>query len=198
MLTLFACTTTTTVVVMPPTTTPPTTETPRPSPSKTPARQQPEVKGLFSDYEWIKGEQLAFGVGRLPHGGDCTVHTYTVENKPRGAYQSDCSSWESDGYDILIFYVALKNLEDRATTFNVRNFVLVARDGRSFGPVDVRSKAGTPPNFLPETGKILPHTDVLGYLTFDGRATGVVPARVSYVDGDQTLTVVFNGKPGIR
>jgi hypothetical protein len=63
--------------------------------------------------------------------------------------------------------------------------------------VNVRNHADAPPDFLPETGKLPPHSRVIGYLTFDGRVTGVTPGRLSYIDGDQTLTIVFDGKPGV-
>ena len=55
-----------------------------------------------------------------------------------------------------------------------------------------------PPNFLPETSKVPPKSNVAGYLTFDGRVTRLVPARISYIDGDQTLSIRFEGKHGVR
>jgi hypothetical protein len=79
-------------------------------------------------------------------------------------------------------------------SLNLRNFVLTARDGRTFGPVDARSQAQYPPNFLPETGKVPPRSNLYGWLTFDGRVRGFVAGRLSYLDGTQTLTVVFDGK----
>ena len=164
--------------------------------NETPESRRPEVRGTFSEHHWVEGKRLGLAGGKIHNPEDCALHTYTVDGKTRGAFRSGCQAWESDGYDILIFYVGLRNVRHRAMSFDLRNFALDSRDGRSFGAVNVRSKAETPPNFLPQTGKLPPHSHVFGYLTFDGRATGVVPARLSYIDGDQTLTVVFDGKAG--
>jgi hypothetical protein len=172
---------------------------PSASPStKVPPRLRPEVETLFSKQDWTMGRKSDLFVADFPLSDDrCRVHTFTVRGKTLGAFQSDCTDWASSGYDILIFYVAIRNAEAHAATFNLRNFVLVSRDGRTFGSVDVRAKADHPPNFLPEALKVPPKTNVVGYLTFDGRGTGLVPARLSYVDGRQTLTVVFDGKPSV-
>jgi hypothetical protein len=89
--------------------------------------------------------------------------------------------------------VALKNRTDAPVRFNLRHFSLVTRDRRSFGPVNVRSDATYPPNFLLETTIITPHSVLQGYLTFDGRVVGVVPDRMSYIDGEQTLTQTYEG-----
>jgi hypothetical protein len=189
--------------IVPPSATGPTphpseSAAPIPSPA-VPPRQRPEVRIDLSELVWAKGKRLLFFVYPLrPADSDCEVHAYTVGGKTTGAMRSGCTSWERSGYDVLIFRVALRNVDDRAASFNLRNFVLVARDGRTFGPVNVRLEADTPPNFLPETAKIPPRSNLLGYLTFDGRATGLVPARLSYVDGEQTLTVVFDGRHTVR
>jgi hypothetical protein len=170
---------------------------PVPKPKNVPPKQRPEVRDDFSGNASANGKRLDMGVGKLDRIERCIVHSFTVNGHAKGAFMSNCSDWESGGTDVLFFYVGLKNVEDRAMKFNLRDFVLVTRDGRTFGPVNVRSQADKPPNFLPETGLLPPHSKVVGYLTFDGRATGVVPARLSYVDGDQTLTIVFDGRPGV-
>ena len=198
---LTACTATTTTITAAPsgsTSLPGVISSPSPTPTanETPESRRPEVRGTFSEHHWVEGKRLGLAGGKIHNPEDCTLHTFTMNGKTRGAFRSGCQAWESDGYDILIFYVGLKSVQRRAMSFDLPNFALVARDGRSFGPVNVRSKAETPANFLPETGKLPPHSHVFGYLTFDGRATGVVPARLSYIDGDQTLTVVFDGRAG--
>jgi hypothetical protein len=72
--------------------------------------------------------------------------------------------------------------------------IVAARDTRTFGSVNVGSKAEFPPNFLPENTKIPPRSNLVGYLTFDGRVQGLVPAQLNYVYRRQTLSVVFDGK----
>lgn len=156
----------------------------------------------FSEWGWSKGLRLWFGVGHLKNqsDSDCTIHTYTVKGKTHAAYETDCASWQNtgSGYDIILFYVVLHNPNNRAASFNLRNFVLTARDGRTFGPVNVRSHAEYPPNFLPETGKVPPKSRLSGWLTFDGRVMVYAAGRLSYVDATagQTLTVIFDGKHG--
>lgn len=52
------------------------------------------------------------------------------------------------------------------------------------------------PRYCRVEGKLLAHSRVDGWLTFDARTGGAPPvaAKLSYIDGDQTLTVVFDGK----
>jgi hypothetical protein len=89
--------------------------------------------------------------------------------------------------------VVLQNVSDRAVQFNLRRFTIVAVGGSSYGPVNVRQKAKTPPAFLPESMSLPPGASAQGWITFDGRIN-FVPRRLSYLDGKQTLTIVFNGK----
>jgi hypothetical protein len=192
-----ACSTTTTV----PETVSATSSTTR-TESSTPDAPVPssrEVRTLFGEGGWSRGERLAIAVAKLPGATDsCVLHTYTVKGRTRAAYRSDCRSWENSGYDILLFYVGVRNISARPATISLRDWVLVARDGRSFPPVNVRSAADSPSNFLSETTQLARKTSVLGFLTFDGRDPDLVPSRLSYVDGDQTLTVVFGGRPRTR
>jgi hypothetical protein len=190
-----ACSTTTTV----PETVSATSSATRGIESSTPdvpASSSPEVETLFGEGGWSRGERLAIAVAKLPGATDsCVLHTYTAKGRTRAAYRSDCRSWENSGYDILLLYVGVRNISARPATISVRDWVLVARDGRSFPPVNVRSAADSPSNFLPEATELARKTSVLGFLAFDGRDPDLVPARLSYVDGDQTLTVVFGGRP---
>jgi hypothetical protein len=89
------------------------------------------------------------GVGRLKRDPGCTTHGFANHGKTHAAYKTDCVSWENDGYDIIFFYASLRNPGEHAASFNLRNLVLTARDGRTFGPVNVRSHALYPPDFLP-------------------------------------------------
>lgn len=97
-----------------------------------------------------------------------------------------------------MFHVALKNLTSHVQTFNLRNFVLTSREGSTYGPVNIRSVSGVAAaNYIPESGKLPARSRVDGWLTFDARTGGSPPvaSKLSYIDGDQTLTVVFDGTP---
>ena len=180
--------------------TPHTSASPSLSPTATPTPQNPPavVTNVFNKSDsWTEGSRLAFRDFWMHYpDGDCAVHTYTLKGKTRGAFESDCASWENSGqgYDILIFYVGFRNRSQEVVTLILRNFVLVARDGRTFGPVNVRSEAKFPTSFLPETQKLPPKTKWYGYVTFDGRVRALIPASISYIDGKQTLTQTFEGR----
>ena len=79
-----------------------------------------------------------------------------ANTKPRGAFESDCGSWEASGADIFLFEVGFKNTTNHALTLVLRNLVLHSRDGRSFAPVNVRSQAKFPTSFLNEKQKLPP------------------------------------------
>jgi hypothetical protein len=82
--------------------------------------------------------------------------------------------------------------------FDLHHFALASRDAAVLLPVDVGTHAEHPNSFLPAMTIVPPHTKLLGYLTFDDGATGLVPSRLTYLDGGQELTVVFDGKSGVR
>jgi hypothetical protein len=132
----------------------------------------------------------------MPTG--CILHTDTYRGETHGTFMSDCDSWESIGHDVLIFFVYIRNRSRQPITVQLGNIVLQSLDGRTFGPVDVRSYAGTPNVFFPDTLRLPPRDRFFGYVTFDGRVTGMVPASISYIDGTQALRQVFRGDPGIR
>lgn len=155
----------------------------------------PEVVSSFNAPNgWSIGDRIRFAVFWEPFPVTrCSSHTFEWHGHTRAAYYSDCRDWEAEGDDVLFFNVALKNRTNEAIAFNLRDFILISRDGRSFGPINVRSKAKHPPKFLPELGIIPPHGKLVGLLTFDGRVQSMVAERVSYVDDDQTLTQVIHG-----
>ena len=133
-------------------------------------------------------------VAVIPHPSDvCANYGFRSKMTMLVAYQSNCSSFTDGRRDDLFFYVAVRNVTDKKAAFALSNFTLDSQDGRSFRP----AAAGmNPPNdFLPQEGTIAPRSNLFGYLTFDADAATVVPGQLRYVDGDQTLSVVFDGEP---
>jgi hypothetical protein len=173
------------------------------SPSRakqTPKRKRPLVEASFNGRgETTIGERLIFGVYWLKFPTSrCRIHTFkALGDKPRGAFESNCSDWEASGKDILLFEVGLKNTSSHAVTLGLQNLVLQSRDGRSFAPVNVRSEAKFPTGFLNETQKLPPGAKWVGWVTFDGRVTGMVPSSLNYIDGKQTLRQTFDGKHAV-
>jgi len=166
------------------------------SPTLTPEElaRQPEVSIPFSEQNWARGMRRYLFVAVIPHpSGVCTNYGFRSKMTILVAYQSDCSSFTGSRRDDLFFYVAVRNVTDRKTSFRLQNFTLDSQDGRSFQPA--AAGASPPSDFLPQTGGIPPRSNLFGYLTFNVDAGSVVPRRLNYVDGDQTLSVVFDGVP---
>jgi hypothetical protein len=166
------------------------------SPTLTPEQliRQPEVSIPFSEQDWARGMRRYLFVAVIPHPSDvCANYGFRSKMTMLVAYQSDCSSFTGSRRDDLFFYVAVQNVTDRKTPFRLQSFTLDSQDGRSFQPAD--AGASPPTDFLPQTGEIPPRANLFGYLTFNADAASVVPGRLRYVDGDQTLSVVFDGEP---
>ncbi len=166
------------------------------SPTLTPEQllRQPEVSIKFSEQNWARGMRRFLFVAVIPHPSDVCAN-YGVRSKMTMlvAYQSDCSSFTGSRRDDLFFYVAVRNVTDEKAAFALANFTLDSQDGRSFRPAAAGSNA--PADFLPQEGTIAPRSNLFGYLTFNADAATVVPGQLRYVDGDQTLSVVFDGEP---
>ena len=130
----------------------------------------------------------------IPNPSDvCANYGFRSKMTMLVAYQSDCSSFSGGRRDDLFFYVAVRNVTDKKVPFSLSNFTLDSQDGRSFLPVAV---GANPPNdFLPQRGTMAPRSNLFGYLTFNADAATIVPGQLRYVDGDQTLSVVFDGEP---
>lgn len=187
----------------------PVVATRSPAPSASPSAPpsfSPEppavVSGSFNTITASTGTRLKFSVSWVRYPDDeCTVHSFAVGEgflgEPQGGFVSDCRSWEAGGYDIMMFKIDLKNRSREVVTLNLRNFVLIPRDGRSFSPVNVRAKAKLPTSFLPERQKLPPGANWSGYIAFDGRVRGLVPKSLDYIDGPQMLRQTFDGKHGV-
>jgi hypothetical protein len=166
------------------------------SPTLTPDQlaRQPEVSIPFSEQNWARGMRRFLFVAVIPHPSSvCTNYGFRSKMTMLVAYQSDCSSFTGSRREDLFFYVAVRNVTDRSVPFRLQDFSLDSQDGRSFQPA--AAGASPPTDFLPQTGEIPPRSNLFGYLTFNADAGSVVPGRLNYVDGDQTLSVVFDGVP---
>jgi hypothetical protein len=166
------------------------------SPTLTPAemRRQPQVSIPFSEQTWARGMRRFLFVAVIPHPSDvCANYGFRSKMTMLVAYQTDCSNFPGGRRHDLFFYVAVRNVTDQRAPFALRNFTLESQDGRSFSPASVGTVP--PADFLPQTGTIGPTSNLFGYLTFRADAANIIPARLDYVDGNQTLSVVFDGEP---
>lgn len=173
-----------------------------PSASPTDSLPPAHVTLPFNVQQSAIGERYTFGVDDVSPRYSCRLHEFTLSGRsPLGAYLTGCGFLAERGHEVLLFFVILRNATGQARRFDLRDFVLTARDGSAFGPVDIRSLGGVPAaNYIPQTGNLPPRAKVGGWLTFDARAGGapLVPGSLSFVDGYQVLTIVFEGHHDVR
>ncbi len=173
-------------------------------PSASPTDTLPPAQVLlpFNVQQPAIGERYTFGVDDVSPRYSCRLHEFTLPGKsPLGAYLTSCGFLAERGHEVLLFFVILRNATGQATRFDLRDFVLIARDGSAFGPVDIPPLGGVPAaNYIPQTGNLPPRTKVGGWLTFDARAGGdpLIPGSLSFVDGYQVLTIAFDGHHDVR
>lgn len=176
--------------------TPVSSPTPSPSDSAELADPQDALRIEAAFPEAVSGQRVRLGVfdinpARVHEAGPCRLHSFDGND----AYVTDCSNIEQNVEKDLIFVaVSLRNTRNRPFRFDIENFLLIGRDGRTFDPVDVRSDFDYAPFLLPRAGLIPPGKDRTGWLAFDGRVEDFVAEALSYIDGQQTLTVAFQGR----
>lgn len=170
---------------------------PTPSPSATPelthSPAPPNTDGAFR--ELAVGDRLILQVEMIPAPsltavGPCTVHRFGGNI----AYITNCREYELRGEQLILFAVKLTNTSGEPLNFDLEHFLLSARDGAVFDPVDVRAEFKYDPALLPRSGLIPPGKARAGYVTFDGRLQFRVADSLAYADGDQVLTVHFSGQ----
>ena len=167
--------------------------TPSPSPSPT-ATGPVELEASFP--EFVIGSRVNFWVNPGPSKDDkCVVNLFRFEGigKARGAFRSECSDWAGSGRDIYLFSVTVINRSDERVPVALKRFVLVDRKGGRHRPMDLRDEALFPENFLRPKQTVRTDTEVDGYVVFDADPD-FVPRELSYRDGTETLTIVFEGK----
>jgi hypothetical protein len=183
-----------------PTESPFPSRTSSPSPTDTPPRAR--VTRSFNAQEPAIGERYTLGVGDVSRRYSCHLHEFVLPGMdPRGAYLTTCGFLSERGYEVLLLYALLRNATGQAIRFDLHDFVLTSRDGSTSGPVNIRSLSGVAAaNYIPENGILPPRAMVDGWLTFDARTGGdpLIPDSLSYIDRDQTLTIVFEGKHSVR
>lgn len=164
---------------------------PPPKPSPTHTQTPRRVEGAFPHE--ARGTRLTLDVFMLGVTGRCREGQFRPGNKYLTAYFFDCSDVAGSQYDPYLLYVSLTNHTNRAIRITLRNFVIVARDGDSQAPVNVRNDADKPEAFIASTALVLPRASSKGWVAFDGQLA-FVPSQLSYVDTGQVLTVEFEGK----
>lgn len=171
---------------------------PEPSPTLTPElTPPPEPSKTDANFPGLaRGDRLTMRVYVIDESDlentRCTVHRFGGE----GAYVTNCPSIEQrTDKELILVAVVLTNTSDEPLSFNLERFLLSARSGATYDPVDVRADWDYAPVLLPREGLIPPGKSRQGLITFDGRVGFRVAESLTYADDDQALTVHFAGKP---
>lgn len=160
-----------------------------------PPKPEPRAEVVAAFPRSARGERLRLTVEEVTSKDvrkvdPCTYHLFGEAS----IYADQCAELtEASGKQLYIFQVVLRNDSESSVEFDVEHFLLVDADGSSVDPVDVRSDFDYPPWLFPPSGLIPPAATRSAYLAFDGRLEGLVARSLSYVDGEQTLTVTFAG-----
>ena len=169
------------------------TSTPSPSPSPT-AAGPVELEESFPQF--VIGARISFWVNPLPSRDDaCVVNLFRFRGigQARGAFRSNCSDWDSPGYDLYFFEVIVTNKTDRAFTLRPENLTLVDRDGKKHRPVYVKERALFPEFFLGRKERVRSDEQLQRWVTFRADPD-FVPKELHLRDGSETLIIVFDGK----
>jgi len=157
------------------------------SPSQVPAAP---VAALFPNAAREGG--LAMQVGRLPSlDADCATHLFAGT----AVYQSDCRSWRRrPGAEW--FWVSYRNEGSSPVSLVLDRFELRGMPGHVARPIDLRSVAADPQDFLPSTAVVSPLGTEAGWLVFapPGRWT---PRSLLY-RSSPSLEVRFAGRASVR
>ena len=177
--------------------TPSSTAPSSPAPPVDP-RLKSQVTRTFDSHKPAIGRRFALLVPGQEKSFGCVLHSLTVPGgKPRGAYLTDCPFLLGEGYRVLLIAAVLRNATPAPVMYQLRNFVMTSKDGGTYGAVNITSVKGVAAaNYIPESGKLPARGKVQGYVTFDARTGGrpQVPSRLSYLDGEQELIILFRGE----
>jgi hypothetical protein len=166
-----------------------------PSPSPSPTATGPvELEASFP--EFVIGSRVNFWVNPGPSRDDtCAVNLFRFQGigKARGAFRSDCSDWDSPGYDLYFFEVIVHNTSEESFTLRLERLSLVDRNGKEHQPVNLKARALFPEFFLGKKERIRSDEEIQRWVTFRANSD-FVPKELHLRDGQERLIIVFDGK----
>jgi hypothetical protein len=168
---------------------------PTPTPSQSPTQTGPvEAEASFPRY--VPGTRINFWLNPGPsRDPECVVNLFRYQGlgKGRGAFKSECSDWDSPGYDIYFFSVMVHNTSKGPFTLRRDRFTLVDRKEKEHHPVNLKERALFPRFFLGRQEKLRTDEEVQLWVTFKADPQ-FVPKELRYRDGEETLIILFEGK----
>jgi len=139
----------------------------------------------------VDGTRLQLKVIALgDHPSVCEAESLEVGTVVRTVYHHRCAS--VDQGDRYFFLVQVTNLADARVYVSLDNFSITTPTGSSRGPFATPPLGSDSTRFLPASRAIAAEQVLKGWITVDG-TNGFIPVGLSYVDGEETLTVAFDG-----
>ena len=120
----------------------------------------------------------------------CHAELLETADGPRAVFHHQCV--QEDGLDRYFFFVRLVNLTDLRVTVELDRFAVEAPGGARV-PLDSIPEWSSSEKFFPPSDGIVPGGSLKGWITVDG-TDGFLPKGLSYADGEERLTVEFDGR----
>lgn len=140
------------------------------------------------------GDRLSLRVDPLERSDDCTVLAYKYQGigLARGAVQTGCESWGKLN-PLAIAYVSLTNKTKDSVAFGYDGFVIGA-GSKYYRAIDISKFAEDPKAWFPKNGIMKARQRFDGWVAFRV-PKGFKPKVISYIDGEDVLSVTLDGKP---
>ncbi len=124
------------------------------------------------------------------HPPECDAASIKVGGVVRTVYHHRCTA--DDQGDRYFFLVEVTNLTNARVFVSLENFALEAPGGSELEPFANPPLGANSTRFLPESRAIAAKQVLKGWITFDG-TDGFPPGGLTYADGEELLTVDFDG-----
>ena len=139
----------------------------------------------------VDGTRLQLKVIALgDHPAECAAESLQVGTVVRTVYHHRCIS--EDQSDRYFFLVQITNLADARVYVSLDNFSIATSSGSSRVPFATPPLGSDSTRFLPASRAIAAEQVLKGWITVDG-TDGFIPVGLTYADGEETLTVAFDG-----
>jgi hypothetical protein len=140
----------------------------------------------------VLGTRLELRVIALgDHPDRCTAESLRLGGDVRTVYHHLCRA--EPGLDRYYFLVQLTNVTDARVTVELDRFSVVNTKGRSLEVLETIPPESNTARFFPPSVGIVTDGRLKRWVTVDG-TDGSVPAKLTYEDGAESLTVRFQGE----
>jgi len=139
----------------------------------------------------VDGTRLQVKVIALgDHPAECSAASIDTGGAVRTVYHHRCTS--EDQTDRYFFLVQVTNLADARVYVSLDNISIATSTGPSKEPFPTPPLGSDSTRFLPVSRAIAAGQVLKGWITVDG-TDGFIPVGLTYADGEEILTVSFDG-----